>query len=376
MKVTAHRCVGEDCFDELIAEETCQYEDIRTWSDPKSWDQSKNEETGEYVPASERVDNPIPQAGDSFVIPVGFNMAYDLDVSEDGTEPPLFEQIELNGCLHFPQGQDVKLRAKKILIRGGEFYIGSEEARYTNNAIISLEGSVDDTTLAIEDQGIEAGTKIIANIGRLNFWGKERSFKMTRLLAPVEAGATTITVDSTDVDLVEGDMIAIAPTGIEYDTGETKTVVSYSNGVITLDSALEYYHFGAAESTGADFNGVDMRGEVLSLSRNIKIIGDEVDDLGAQILTADVMEFDGTMREGKTVLDSIEVIYGGVKDKRSAAIRFEGATTNSQKVKNSSIHNGPGWMFNGLRSRNLNIDNNVFWGGNQVGVGMNNVMAV
>lgn len=88
------------------------------------------------------------------------------------------------------------------------------------------------------------------------------------------------------------------------------------------------------------------------------------------------MEFDGTMREGATVLDSVEIQYGGQKDTRSAAIRFEGATANSHKVKNCAIHDGPGWMFNGLRSRNLNVDNNVFWNGNQVGVGMNNVMAV
>lgn len=55
-----------------------------------------------------------------------------------------------------------------------------------------------------------------------------------------------------------------------------------------------------------------MRGEVLSLSRNIKIIGTEVDDWGAQILTSDVMEEADTeegfiFREGRTNLDSIEV---------------------------------------------------------------------
>jgi hypothetical protein len=44
-------------------------------------------------------------------------------------------------------------------------------------------------------------------------------------------------------------------------------------------------------------------------------------------------------------------------------------------VKNSVVHEGPGWMFNGLRSKNLNVDNNIFWGGNQVGVGWNMVMA-
>jgi len=44
-------------------------------------------------------------------------------------------------------------------------------------------------------------------------------------------------------------------------------------------------------------------------------------------------------------------------------------------VKNSVVHEGPGWMVNGLRSKNLLFDNNIFWGGNQVGVGFNQVMS-
>jgi hypothetical protein len=83
------------------------------------------------------------------------------------------------------------------------------------------------------------------------------------------------------------------------------------------------------------------------------------------------MELDGTFRNGRTNLDSVEIQYGGQKDTRSAAIRFESVIENPQSVKNSVVHEGPGWMMNGLRSKNLNIDNNIFWGGNQVGVGWN-----
>ena len=41
------------------------------------------------------------------------------------------------------------------------------------------------------------------------------------------------------------------------------------------------------------------------------------------------MEEDGTFREGKTILDSVEIEYGGQKDTRNAAIRFEGAIQHS-----------------------------------------------
>lgn len=200
---------------------------------------------------------------------------------------------------------------------------------------------------------------------------------MTRLLAPGKRNDNVITVDKTNVDLKEGDRIAIAPTGIEQWAGEERNVKSYNSatGEITLDEPLSNYHFGAAESTADAYNGVDMRGEVLSLSRNIKIIGEELDDWGAQILTAEIMEADGTFREGETYLDSIEIQYGGQKDTRSAAIRFESCITKSHVVKNSAIHEGPGWLFHGQRSKNLKVDNNVFWGGYQVGVAWNMVMS-
>jgi hypothetical protein len=266
----------------------------------------------------------------------------------DVTDTVLLDTIEVNGCLHFKHGkdgEDIGLNVKKMLIRGGEFYIGTKEKPFTNKATITLHGDRNEETIAIEDQGIEAGSKIIANIGRLNMYGKQRSFKMTRLTKPAEIGATSIFVETKNVDLVEGDRIALPPTGPVYNHHDTRNVVSYDSktGEVVLDAALEWYHFGAASSTAEKYNGVDIRGEVLSLSRNIKIIGTEVDDWGAQILTSDIMEMDGTFREGRTTLDSIEIQYGGQKDTRSAAIRFEGAIAYPQTVKNSVTHEGPGW---------------------------------
>jgi len=50
---------------------------------------------------------------------------------------------------------------------------------------------------------------------------------------------------------------------------EYRTIVSNSGGLLTLDSALAYYHFGESASTAGEYNGIDVRGEVLLLSRNI-----------------------------------------------------------------------------------------------------------
>ena len=41
------------------------------------------------------------------------------------------------------------------------------------------------------------------------------------------------------------------------------------SGLVTINSTLIHYHWGANMSTGSKYNGVDIRGEVLLLTRNI-----------------------------------------------------------------------------------------------------------
>lgn len=250
-------------------------------------------------------------------------MIMDLD-----EETPLFDMMEINGCLTLDETKDHTLNIKKILVRGenADFSIGTKKKPYTKNVIINLMGKADEPGIAIEERGTEAGNKIIANIGKINFYGKQRSFKMVRLAEEVIAGKSSIKVDVSsadgDIDLVVGDMIALAATGFEYDTGETFTVKKWeaSTGTITLDAPTKWYHFGRSESTGDLYNGVDMRGEVLSLSRNIKIIGEDLDKHGCQILTSDIMELVNdpdtgdemaVFYNGKMNLDSVEIINGG-----------------------------------------------------------------
>lgn len=65
-----------------------------------------------------------------------------------------------------------------------------------------------------------------------------------------------------------------------------------------MATALEFYHWGAPDSTGNNYNGVDMRAEVILLSRNIVIAGEFVDEqvydgFGGHIVTSDIMEFMG-----------------------------------------------------------------------------------
>ena len=70
-----------------------------------------------------------------------------------------------------------------------------------------------------------------------------------------------------------------------------------------------------------------MRGEVLLLSRNIKIQGDTTvvkNSWGCSILTSDFPDGE-VIRGGSTVLDSVELYNCSQYDTLRAAIRFDGA---------------------------------------------------
>lgn len=172
-----------------------------------------------------------------------------------------------------------------------------------------MKGVRNAKTIAIEDQGVEAGNKIIVNLGKVHMYGKKRSFKMTRLKKEAKKGDKTITIETSNVDLVKDDKIALAATAIAHDKGEFAVVEKYDKGtgVVTLKAALKFYHFGASASTAAKYNGVDVRGEVVSLTRNVRIVGEDVESWGCQLLTADIMEADGKPRIGELKLDSIEM---------------------------------------------------------------------
>ena len=68
----------------------------------------------------------------------------------------------------------------------------------------------------------------------------------------------------------------LPPTAIQYWHSDVATIRTYSDstGDLVIESGLQHYHFGAAVSTATDFSGLDMRGEVYLLDRNIVIRGD------------------------------------------------------------------------------------------------------
>lgn len=119
--------------------------------------------------------------------------------------------------------------------------------------------------------------------------------------------------------------------------------MSYQEGLITLDEPLTYYHWGAGSSTEKSHNGVDMRGEVVLLSRNVIVEGEDFDAWGGQIMATDMFEASGAWRKGSIAFDSVEVRKCSQRNTYKAAIRFDNAMGGWSTIKNSVVHDSLAW---------------------------------
>jgi len=99
----------------------------------------------------------------------------------------MLEMITINGRLSFMQDDnipmDIHLHATHIFVRAGEFLIGSEEKPFENKAQITLYGDASQETIVM-DGAIEAGNKVMANVGLIAFYGLPRD-RLARLIAPI-----------------------------------------------------------------------------------------------------------------------------------------------------------------------------------------------
>lgn len=138
---------------------------------------------------------------------------------------------------------------------------------------------------------------------------------------------------------------------------------------LDLDRPLTYYHFGSTKTDWSDHNGVDMRGEVLKLSRSIKILGEDLQTWGGQIVVQDFFDFGNVPRSGHVYLDSVQVYNCSQMDTEKAALRFERNTAHPIKsvVKNSAFHHGNGWGLLVKSSKNIEFENNIWFSFSTIG---------
>lgn len=105
---------------------------------------------------------------------------------------------------------------------------------------------------------------------------------------------------------------------------------------------------------------------MLILSRNIKIIGEDIESWGAQVITSDTIDVnintgEVNIRSGSTILQNVEIYNASQHFTERSALRFEGAIGGHSSVVNCSVHNGLGWSFSIYKSANIHVEGNIFF---------------
>ncbi|WP_305096732.1 G8 domain-containing protein [Croceibacterium aestuarii] len=204
------------------------------WSDPAAWPSGK-----------------VPAAGEAVTIPRGTEVV--LDVS-----PPALRSVTVQGKLTFADTRDLSLATDWIYLPGGALQIGTEARPFAHKATITLTDTVPGEDInTMGDRGI-----MLIN-GTLELHGN-RSHSWTKLAATAEKGARQIEVlDASEWQA--GDEIVLASTDFNPRQAERRTITAVNGNTLSFAQPLDYMHFGEVTY------GVDERGEVGLLTRNIKV---------------------------------------------------------------------------------------------------------
>jgi hypothetical protein len=288
------------------------------WSDPASWPDGK-----------------VPGAGDSVTIARGRSII--LDVS-----PPALRSLTINGKLSFANDRDLSLTTEWIYLPGGELDIGSEAKPYTRKATITLTDNFPD-----EDINTMGDRGIMMLAGTLSLHG-DRTNSWTKLARTARAGSASIQVLNA-AGWRKGDIIVLASTDFDPRQAEERTISAISGNTLTLDKPLAYMHFGEITF------GVDERGEVAMLSRNIKIQASE--DAAKSYFGGHIMAMAGS----KMYVEGIELNRMGQHMHLARYpihwhILGEGK---GQYIKNASIHDTFNRCVTVHGTNDLRIENNV-----------------
>ena len=288
------------------------------WSDPASWPDGK-----------------VPGAGDA--VTIGRDREIVLDVS-----PPALRSLTIDGKLSFAGDRDIALTTDWIYLPGGELDIGSEAHPYTHKATITLTDTVPG-----EDVNTMGDRGIMLLSGTLSLHG-DRTNTWTKLAKTAKAGSARIEVLNA-AGWRKGDTIVLASTDFDPHQAEERTVTAVSGNALMLDKPLRYMHF--REIT----YGVDERGEVGLLTRNIRIQAS--DDAAKSYFGGHIMAMAGS----KMYVSGVELSRMGQYlhlARYPIHWHIEG-DGEGQYIQNSSIHDTYSRCVTVHGTDNVRVENNV-----------------
>ena len=232
--------------------------------------------------------------------------------------PPPLTRMYIYGVLEIDDQMDMTLSAEIILIQGdlAQLVAGTMDEPYQHNFELILRGNhyTEDQPLP---NGPNLGAKALGVCGKLQMHGLDVGTTWSRLAADSPAGSNTLVLaDAIDPTFWKaGAEVIIAPTGFEPTEAERMTIASVDGNTITLTESLMYEHLGSEYSLADDSVSWKIAAEVGLLTRNIKIIGEDYDEIGEEEFGARVLvtkfEQEGTTYRGYAKISNVEFVRAG-----------------------------------------------------------------
>ena len=241
-------------------------------------------------------------------IPAGVTMLLDQDVYVR------FWVVE--GTLQVKDMQDVRMEAEAVIINGPDarFFVGTESAPFEHNFELILRGTW--ASHVIPKFGIKT---LAMTDGQMVLHGKPVMPTWSLLQRSAAKGDTSVVISDITFNWKVNDKIVIAGTGsIAGETGckldrkdecesEERIITSVANNVpstglctVYFSHSLKYDHLGVTHSSGGQY--IDMRAEVLHLSRNVRVRGrEDAPSFGSHIMVL----------SGKVTWKYFETTYAG-----------------------------------------------------------------
>ena len=298
-------------------------------------DSAATRKSGNWSAKSTWAGGAVPAQGDVVTITAGMNVV--LDVS-----PPALNGMTINGKLSFADRSDLALSTEWMMVHG-ELEIGTAAKPFAHNATITLTDNVKgEQLMGMGDRGI------MLSGGTLNLHGN-RTNTWSKLAKTAKAG-------SKDIDVLDaaqwrvGDEIVLASTDFNPRQAERRTITGIQGNALTLNEPLQYMHFGEITF------GVDERGEVGVLTRNIKIQASE--DAAESYFGGHIM----AMVTSKMYIEGVELNrMGQHMELARYPIHWHlvGEAGKGQYIRNASIHDTFNRCVTVHGTNKVRVENNV-----------------
>ena len=144
-----------------------------------------------------------------------------------------------------------------------------EDAIFENPLYINCSGGVTKATWAVTPL-YDVGRNTIITTSNFTLVGKPQPMARQKLKEPARIGQKWIKVAETK-HYKSGGTLVITTTDKHFNHHDEAVIVSVfgKNSTVELDRALKHFHYGAETALKVEYGVIDMRAEVLYMTRNV-----------------------------------------------------------------------------------------------------------